>query len=155
MGEKVFRVWWESCHPFDTLESVTLAVDKTGIDGRITRAYQVKYDEIAHTTGNVFVETVSNDTTGAPGWALKCEASVIYYVIAGMGMVIEIDPLRLKRMVPALQDRFRPQPVQNKGYKTIGLIVPIDDFQRIGNTFSSYAIFADFRSRGRLGRRSA
>jgi hypothetical protein len=69
--------------------------------------------------------------------------------------VLEVEPHRVARMVPVWEQKYRTQTVPNTRWNTVGLLVPIDEFKRIAVEHVSYTILADFRSRGRLGLRSA
>lgn len=154
-GEEIFQRWFARERPTHTLSPSPAggAEDRRGIDGRISCTYQIKYDLMAHRTRNVFVETVSVSTTGAPGWAVKCDAAFMFYIIAGHGTVLEFEPSTVTRMLPSWRVQYREREVPNGRYMTRGLPVPIDEFvfHTLARSYYSAMIAEDFASRERLG----
>jgi hypothetical protein len=80
-------------------------------------------------SGNVFLETISVDTQGKPGWVYTCKADYIFYAALLNGKILVFKPDYLRSVIDDLKTRFREVPTsnnQNKGYNTHGVIVPLD-----------------------------
>lgn len=80
-------------------------------------------------TGNVFLETVSVDSQQKPGWVYTCQADYLMYAILPKSKILLFVPRELRERMEDLKARFREVPTgkgQNVGYKTWGLIVPLD-----------------------------
>jgi len=92
------------------------------------KRYTVEYKncEWADRTGNLFIETVSNSETGSPGWALNTIAQIICYRLDGSGRVFFLDTVQIRMCLDDIQRRFDTKPVQNDGYYTEGVLVPIE-----------------------------
>ena len=96
-------------------------------DGR-TMNVEYKSGIQTYTTGNVFIETISVDTTGEPGWVFTCRADYIMYAALLNKKILVFIPARLRECVPALSQMFRTVHTcknQNDGYNTHGIIVPL------------------------------
>lgn len=102
-------------------------------DRRFTKdgqTYLVEYKSgiQTHYTGNLFLETISVDTTGTPGWVLTCRADFILYAALLDHLILVFRPARLRRSLADLQQRFPVTKTgrgQNKGYDTHGVLVPL------------------------------
>lgn len=130
-----FSKWYE-------IEPATRKQERRGIDRIFTRrsngrryAIEYKCDKTAAQTGNAFVETVSVDSAGKPGWALTCSADFIIYYIVGRGPAYVIRPKEIKRRVKRWGRQYPKRAIPNKKngqrYNTIGLLVPLFEFERI------------------------
>lgn len=96
-----------------------------------TYAIQYKADTTAARTGNAFVETVSVDTKNIPGWAYTCEADFIIYYVVGCGPAYVIRPVEIRKRLGSWEREFESRAIPNQGYNTVGLLVPLDEFERI------------------------
>ena len=107
--------------------------DRQGIDRYLIRTVEYKTDYMAHKTGNLFVETISvkNATTEKPGWAHTSKADWLIWLIDGKSEVLIIWFGTLRRMLPEWEKRCREVSVQNKGYLTIGRLVPLDEMRQL------------------------
>jgi hypothetical protein len=79
-------------------------------------------------TGNIFLETISVDTTGKAGWVYTCRADYLFYACVLNGVILVFVPSRLRAKMPELKQQFREVATgkgQNVGYNTHGLIVPL------------------------------
>ncbi len=79
-------------------------------------------------TGNVFLETISVDTLGKPGWVYTCQADAIFYAALLNGKILIFKPQKLRDVIEVLKVQFREVPTknnQNEGYNTHGVIVPL------------------------------
>lgn len=84
-------------------------------------------------TGNVFLETVSVDTTNKPGWVYTCQADFIHYAALLNQKILVFRPEKLRGQIEALKCEFRivkTSKNQNAGYNTHGVIVPLEYAER-------------------------
>lgn len=122
------------------IQPATPAQQRQGID-RVYRPrsepHQVLYveykaDRTAVRTGNAFVETVSVDTANKQGWAYTSQADWLMYLVPGEAEVLYIIRMAdLRRQLPRWQRQYESRRVPNDGYHTVGLLVPLDEFERI------------------------
>lgn len=94
------------------------------------RALTIEYKSGLQTayTGNLFLETISVDTQGKPGWVHTCRADFIFYAALGNQRILVFRPETLRQALPGLKVLFRETKTsagQNKGYNTHGVIVPL------------------------------
>jgi hypothetical protein len=93
---------------------------------------EYKADSTAARTGNAFVETVSVDTTGRPGWAVASQADWLFYLVPGVCEVLYIVRMAdLRAQLPKWQRTCEQRRIPNEGYHTVGLLVPLDEFEAI------------------------
>jgi len=123
---------------FDWLPA-TNEQQKNGIDGIVTCrktnrqwSVEVKSDSRAAETGNIFVETVSVDVTGQPGWAYTSLAQVLFYYIPPLNIAYVAYMTKIKELVCGWESEFHSQPIPNSGYyedyQTTGLLIPLKEF---------------------------
>lgn len=96
-----------------------------------TLSFEVKADSKTPDTGNVFVETVSVDTAGKPGWAYTSEADVLLYAVPAWQQTLAIEVARLRQHLPAWQGQYRSGTCRNARYRSVGLLIPYDSLRRI------------------------
>mgnify|MGYP001582985356 FL=1 len=119
----------------------TMAEQWKGIDRVVTDengevcGIEYKIDEVARRTGNIFVETVSNDNTGRPGWAYTSTARWIFYFIVP-DRVLCLLTERLRAALPAWLRRFRLKSADNGDYRTVGVVVPIVEAEKVAEQAS-------------------
>lgn len=129
--DKYFSKWY-SVHPIEEQ-----AVQRMGIDRRFTgptgAVYSVEYktDERAGETGNVFIETVSVDTENKLGWAYTSCAQILAYYIPALQTIYLAYMTSVKESVRQWNDIYPIRRIPNRGYHTIGLLVPIPIFEGI------------------------
>jgi hypothetical protein len=92
--------------------------------------YLVEYKSGLQTaqTGNVFLETISVDTAGIPGWVYTCQADYLLYAAILNHIILVFEPSRLRTEIENLKHMFREVQTgrgQNRGYNTHGVIVPL------------------------------
>lgn len=92
---------------------------------------QYKTDFMSQRTGNMFVETVSVDTTDTPGWAYTCTAKALIWLRYYEGEMLVIQPEALRHYLPEWKQKYRIVPVQNEDYRTIGVLVPLGVIRHI------------------------
>lgn len=98
-----------------------------------TKTVEYKTDHKTQYTHNVFIETVSVDTRGVDGWALTCQADLLFYYVPGSGeeMIYIIQPQVIREHLEDWKKRYPIRSALNDGYKTWGICVPQDEFERI------------------------
>lgn len=105
-----------------------------------TKPHQVLYveykaDRTAVRTGNAFVETVSVDTANKAGWAITSQADWLFYLVPGAAEVLYIIRMAdLRAQLPQWQHRYQERRIPNEGYHTVGLLVPLAEFEQIAYT---------------------
>lgn len=129
------RRWQFKCRP------VSMALQRLGID-RIWEApdgrrFSVEYkaDWTAARTGNVFIETVSVDSEGVPGWALTSLAQLLVYYIPPLKLAYVVYMTAIKKQLHKWFGRYEQKAVPNGRdgetvYRTLGLAVPLAEFER-------------------------
>jgi hypothetical protein len=108
-------------------------IDRVWYDPTDDRTWTVEYkaDSLAGKTGNAFVETVSVDATGKPGWAYSSHASLLVYLVTDPQTIYVISMARLRRCLPRWSAAYPTRQAANDGYNTHGLLVPLHEFERI------------------------
>jgi hypothetical protein len=128
--DKFFVRWYD-------IQRAALDQQRCGIDRIFTRrdngyVFKIEYkaDWTASKTGNAFVETVSVDTTHTPGWVYSSQADyLIYYLPKDMrAYILAFEQLRAR--LPQWE-KFPIRSIPNKGYSTVGVLVPLGEFERI------------------------
>ncbi len=94
-------------------------------------AVEYKTDYRAVETGNAFVETISVDTAGKAGWAHSSEAAYLIYYIPDDGLIYVLALEVLRRELPRWLREYPLRTAQNQGYATHGVLVPLDEFERL------------------------
>ena len=80
-------------------------------------------------TGNIFLETISVDSEGIPGWVYTCQADYIFYAALLNDKILVFKPEKLRDQIEGLKAKFREVKTsnnQNRGYDTHGVIVPLE-----------------------------
>ncbi|OYD08529.1 hypothetical protein [Paludifilum halophilum] len=85
---------------------------------------EYKTDSRTQRTGNCFIETVSNNSTGALGWALKGRADFVVYYALGYEEAIVVKSSIFREHIAEWLFKYEARPVKNRGYLTFGLLVP-------------------------------
>jgi len=125
--------------------TITLATrdeQRAGIDRIFTRGhnrYQVEYksDARAAQTGNAFVETIGVDTANKAGWAYTSQADWLLYYVPGPEIVYIIRFRALRNALPRWVATYPTRRIPNQGYHTHGLLVPLDEFERVAKRVDS------------------
>lgn len=92
---------------------------------------EYKSDESASRTGNLFIETVSVDSTvpPKPGWAVTCQANFIFYYLPLDSKILIFRPNVLRDNLESWRHRYREVPTapgKNSGYQTWGILLPVE-----------------------------
>lgn len=116
-----------------TMEQQRQGIDRIFVRKENNAVYRVEYktDWTASKTGNAFVETISVDATNKPGWAYSSQSDYLIYYIPGDMLIYVIQFLELRGQLPKWCVEFRSRRIPNKGYCTVGLLVPLAEFERI------------------------
>lgn len=80
-------------------------------------------------TGNVFLETISVDSTCEPGWVYTSRADYVLYATLLNGFILVFLPETLRQQIAMLRRKFKTKKTskgQNEGYDTHGVIVPLE-----------------------------
>lgn len=101
-------------------------------------AFEYKTDSRAGRTGNAFVEIISQDwgdeRRNVRGWAVTCAADFLAYFVTGgdAECIYILRPGRIREHLQRWAARYPRRSVPNaSGYSTVGLLVPLDEFERI------------------------
>lgn len=116
-----------------SMEEQRKGIDRLFVSKRTGAIDTVEYkaDRLAGKTGNAFVETVSVDTTGRPGWAVSSQAKYLVYLVTEPETIYFVAMAALRATLPRWRRLYREAAAQNDGYQTVGLLVPLDEFERI------------------------
>lgn len=80
-------------------------------------------------SGNIFLEILSVDRQGVPGWVYTCKADFIFYAALLNHKILIFKPQALRECIEYLKAMFsqnRTRHQQNAGYNTHGVLVPLD-----------------------------
>lgn len=136
-GEEYERVLDEFFSSIFDVKHVSMNAQKSGIDRVFTNrttniSYSIEYkaDSTAARTGNMFLETISVDTTNKPGWACTSCAQLLVYYIPPLDKAYLVSMLTIKTLVPTWAETYSKKPIPNDGYNTIGVLVPLTEFEQ-------------------------
>jgi hypothetical protein len=106
-------------------------------DTKKTFSVEYKADSMACRTHNAFVETVSVDTQNIPGWAHTSKAAKLMYYVPGVEVIYVIPFSRLRAQLSRWAEEYPLKWAQNKGYRTAGLLVDLDEFEKVAEAVIS------------------
>jgi hypothetical protein len=125
-------------------------IDRHFVDERGKHlAVEYKTDARADETGRIFVETVSVDTTRAPGGHIRSRADYIAIYLPKSELVYWMQVRRLRERVKRWHGQYPYAFAQNRTYKTWGLLVPQWEFERSSNLVLNMADYKHWRARRR------
>jgi hypothetical protein len=115
------------------MEEQRRGIDRVFVGTETGEVYTVEYkaDDKAGRTGNAFIETVSVDVTGKPGWAVASRADVLVYLVTEPETIYWIPMRRVRASLARWRRLYREVAAQNEGYKTLGLLAPLAELERI------------------------
>lgn len=109
-------------------------IDRWFANRKTGHRFSVEYkaDSIAGHTGNAFVEIESSHEQRTPGWANFSEAEYLIYLVTDPETIYVLRFDDLRRRLPFWKLTYRSQPVENAhpSYTTVGLLVPLEEFER-------------------------
>ena len=118
---------------------VTMELQKNGIDRIFVKktdfsTYKIEYksDFKTHLTGNVFIETCSiciNNNCNVRGWAYTSKADFLIYLVVKKNIAYIISMNTIKKNINHWKSIYKKRSSPNKGYKTVGILVPLNDFK--------------------------
>lgn len=114
-----------------TREQQRQGIDRLFTHRETAKSYTIEYktDWTAGRTGNAFVETVSVDMEGIPGWAYSSQADWLAYYVPGNATIYLIRFTHLRVQLPQwLRTCKAAPPIPNRGYHTLGILVPLTEF---------------------------
>lgn len=116
-------------------EGIDRRFRELGPRGRVLTV-EYKTDKTAARTNNAFVETVSVRPHGGRGemklgWAIRSRAEVLIYCIPEPQTIYVIQMARLRGQLERWQAVFPQRAIPNVGYETVGVLVPLGEFERI------------------------
>lgn len=100
-------------------------------------AVEYKSDKTAGRTHNAFIETISVDPPGKPGWAFTSQAKYLLYFIPDDRLIYVIKFTKLRRRLERWQQEYQTKRIPNKGYDTVGLIVPLEEIEACSSAQAS------------------
>lgn len=124
--------------PWYTIRPATKAEQRQGIDRWYTRkangeqfAVEYKTDHTAGRTGNAFIETLSVDVAGKPGWAYTSQARYLIYRVPDPETIYIIPMAQIRYRVDAWRRQYQERRINNGAYHTVGVLVPLDEIEKI------------------------
>lgn len=108
--------------------SVPLATNKLGIDfwaiqSGVKIYFEAKTDSMTARTQNVFIETVSNSSTGKLGWLFSTRADFILYYVPEWAAYLKIPTPELRNFL-TFAPKYPIKHAKNHGYTSSGFLVP-------------------------------
>lgn len=108
----------------DCIDRILMRPDGT------TVSVEYKFDLASSRTGNLFFETVSVDNQNLPGWGWKSQADYWIFLLPTMEVLV-VEPGRMKNLVWRSRLEAKEKKVQNIGYKTLGIPIPLSKVREI------------------------
>lgn len=110
-------------------------IDRWFTNRKNNHRFSVEYktDDKAGKTGNAFIELESNHERGTRGWAHMSEAEYLIYYIPTPETIYIVRFTELRKHLPKWEATYvrRTVPNQtNRAYATIGIAVPLHEFER-------------------------
>lgn len=137
VGEKIVKDWLDKRGA--NVKPASLKLQRTGIDFTIEKhgvvsTVEVKYDARAQKTGNVFLETYSNEEADKKGWYYTSKARLLFYIVAPSDMYIttfqDLRGAGLLEHKAAKKKRARNKR-GDKIYHSVGHVVPVEAFASV------------------------
>lgn len=107
-------------------------IDRHYMSKATHRRFTVEYkaDWTAGKTGNAFVETVSVDVTGKEGWAVTSQAQYLFYLVLNPDALYILTFSKIRNQLSNWRDIYQRRTIPNNGYHTIGILVPLEEFEK-------------------------
>lgn len=130
-GQDRMDKFFSSKYSIDPPDDVQQEIDE-GWDRRFTCKktgekclIEYKTDEKAKTTGNFFIETISNTKNHKLGWLFWSEAHRVMILVGSTIHSFKLDDLR-EYMIHHGK-KYKGASCQNRGYTSLGWLMPIKD----------------------------
>lgn len=136
-GEKILDNWLSHYYKIVDVSNVP-KYQILGIDRILTRPdeskikVEYKYDIASSRTGNLFFETVSIDNKNIPGWGWSSQADYWIFLLSTPEVIV-IAPGEFRNLVWQLRTKLSEKRIPNKGYKTIGVPIPLEKVRKIAH----------------------
>jgi len=143
-GQEIERLLDAYLEPTYEIRPATVREQRQGIDRFLTHretgetfSIDYKADWLAARTGNVFIETVSVDRTGAAGWALSSRADWIFYYLPQRARLYVLSMAEIVSSLPQWALIYRvataetPGSGSSDGYHSAGVLVPLAEIERV------------------------
>lgn len=145
--DKYFSKWYEIL-PVDLSVEINQGIDRiftSKLDGS-KKSVEYKADFKSHFTGNVYIELSVNSDSGYTknGWATHSKADIIVYSIVNGLEVVQLfilQPSVISNLLETWKGQYRNVTCNNKGYHSIGILVPMSEIERISNKVLHTHIF--------------
>lgn len=110
-------------------------IDRWFVNHKTGHRFSVEYktDEAAGRYGNAFVELESNHERGTDGWARMSQAEYLIYYIPKPETIYIVRFTDLRKHLPQWEADYPQKRIPNqtnKAYTTIGVVVPLHEFER-------------------------
>lgn len=130
---EAFAEWMMNRANVLKVEQANLEDDKGGVDFWVycpnKKSFQVKTDFVAHRTGNMAYELISqmySNRESVPGWGMKIyQIDYLVYILAETGDIYTWKGEDLQHTVLQDYSKYRNFMAQNNGYLTAGILVPL------------------------------
>ncbi|MFE1744785.1 hypothetical protein [Coleofasciculus sp. H7-2] len=134
-GESILDKWLSSAYRILDVSGVNKYQD-AGIDRILMRPdgttvnVEYKFDLASSRTGNLFFETISVDNQNIPGWGWRSQADYWIFLLPTMEVLV-VAPGRMRNLVWRSRLEVKDKEVQNVGYKTLGIPIPLSKVREI------------------------
>lgn len=127
-----FCVRWCYVYPAG-MELQRMGIDRILINRETGTPITIEYktDWTTFNTGNIFLETISVDTTNKPGWLYSSKAGVLVYYIPQTGKLYTVRFSKLRAYFIPRVDNYRKVSANNGTYNTWGILVPLNEFEKV------------------------
>lgn len=95
---------------------------------------EVKWDGVLATTGNIYIETITDVEKNKPGWYEICQADKLYYGDAQNKIFYIFDFAQLKEYVEQHRKEFKERKARDTNKYSLGYLVPIGDLKNLYTT---------------------
>lgn len=134
-GEAILDKWLGSVYQILDVSGIK-KYQGAGIDRILMRPdgttvnVEYKFDLASSRTGNLFFETVSVDNKDIPGWGWQSQADYWIFLLPTMEALV-VEPGRMRNLVWLYRLEAKEKEVQNVGYKTLGIPIPLSKVREI------------------------
>ena len=134
-GEGIIDEWLSTTYKILDVSGIK-KYQESGIDRILMRpdgstvSVEYKFDLASGRTGNLFFETVSIDNQNVPGWGWISQAEFWVFLLPQKEIIV-VAPGKLRALVWQFRSIVVEKGVQNVGYKTLGIPIPLEEVRKI------------------------
>lgn len=134
-GEQILDEWLVQSYKILNVSDIKL-YQESGIDRILMRPdgstvkVEYKFDLASSRTGNLFFETVSVDRRNVPGWGWSSQADYWIFLLPSLEVLV-VEPSKLRTLAWQYREQLVDKAIQNLGYKTIGIAIPLEKVRAI------------------------